>query len=124
MTAKNALRFTAYMTGIHAVVLVAKPDWMLSLFDAAGGEDVIYWLRRYGIVFAAITIVFWFASNFPSSVMQRPILWGAAFLSGAMAVLSAVGILDHRVNNWFAVVAAYEVLLAVWFGWLLSTERV
>jgi len=124
VTAKNALRFTAYMTAIHAVILVANPDWMLSLFDATGGEDVIYWLRRYGIVFAAITIVFWFASNFPSSVMQRPILWGAAFLSGAMAVLSAVGILENRVNGGFIVVAAYELLLAVWFGWLLSTERV
>jgi hypothetical protein len=112
------------MTGLHAAVLVAKPDWMLSLFDSAGGDDVVYWLRRYGIVFVAITIVFWFASNFSSSVMQRPILWGAAFLSGAMAVLSVVGILDHQVNNWFAVVAAYEVMLAVWFGWLLSTERV
>ena len=124
MTAKNALRFTAYMTAIHAAVLIVKPDWMLSLFDAAGGDDVVYWLRRYGVVFVAITIVFWFASNFPSSVMQRPVLWGAAFLSGAMAVLSVVGILDSRVNNAFAVVAAYEVMLAIWFGWLLSTERV
>ena len=124
MTAKNALRFTAFMTGTHAAVLILKPDWMLSLFDAPGGSDVTYWLRRYGLVFVAITIVFWFAAKFSSSLMQRPVLWGAAFLASSMAVLSVVGILDERVNNGFWAVAGYELFLAVWFGWLLSTERV
>ncbi len=124
LTAKNALRFTALMTTTHAAILVVKPDWMLSLFDASGGAEVTYWLRRYGMVFVAITIVFWFAASFPSSVMQRPILWGAAFLASAMAVLSVIGILDSQVNSAFWAIAAYELLLAVWFGWLLSTERV
>ena len=112
------------MTGTHAVVLIVKPDWMLSLFDAAGGQEVTYWLRRYGMVFVAVTVVFWFAASFPSSVMQRPILWGAAFLASSMAVLSVAGILDDQVNGAFWAVAGYELGLAVWFGWLLSTERV
>ena len=124
MTAKNALRLTALMTATHAAILIIKPTWMLSLFDASSDGDVTYWLRRYGMLFAAITIIFWFASNFPSSVMPRPILWGAAFLASAMAVLSVIGILDEQVNSAFWIVAAYELLLAAWFGWLLATERV
>jgi hypothetical membrane protein len=68
--------------------------------------------------------VFWFAANFSSSIMQRPIMWGAALLAVAMATLSVIGIVDERVNAAFWTVAAYEFFLAIWFGWLLSTERV
>jgi hypothetical protein len=124
MTARMALRFTALMTGVHAAILIVSPNWMLSLFDAPGGDDIDFWLRRYGVVFAAITVVFWFAADFSSSMMQRPILWSAALLAVAMATLSVIGIVDERVNAAFWIVAGYEFLLAAWFGWLLSTERV
>ncbi|MEE9206715.1 MAG: hypothetical protein V3U50_07045 [Acidimicrobiia bacterium] len=124
MTAKMALRFTALMTGVHAAILIVSPNWMLSLFDAPGGDDIDFWLRRYGVVFAAITVVFWFAADFSSSMMQRPILWSAALLAVAMATLSVIGIVDERVNPAFWTVAGYEFFLAAWFGWLLSTERV
>jgi hypothetical protein len=57
-------------------------------------------------------------------MMQRPILWAALVLTAGMVVLSVIAILDHRVNALFWTVAGWELLLVLWFGWLLVTERV
>jgi hypothetical protein len=124
LRARNALRFTAVLTGLFGAVLIARPSLMVDLFDFAQGADSDFWSRRSGVAFAAFTIVFWAGSKFPSSVMQRPILWAALVLASGMAVLSVIAIFDHRVNAFFWVVAGWEILAVVWFGWLLVAEKV
>lgn len=119
-SARNALR----LTGIHGLVLIVLPHSGLSIFDAPLAGDAGYWLRHCGVLFAVLTVVFWSAATWPSSMMQRPVMWAAGILTVALAVIGVLGVLDGTVNSLFGIVVGVELVLAIWLGWLLATDGI
>ncbi|HLA67381.1 MAG TPA: hypothetical protein VJP05_07865 [Acidimicrobiia bacterium] len=124
LSGRHALEIVAILTGVHAVVLIAAPGAAASLVEAPRGGDAIYWLRYCGILFAALTVVFWSAAKWPASMMQRPVLWTAGIITMTMSLLGGVALLDGSVAEAFALVVAVEAALALWVGWLLVTDGV
>ena len=123
-SARSALRFTAVLAGVHGLVLIVSPEFGLSLFDAPRAGDVGYWLRHYGVLFIALTVVFWSAAGWSSSMMQRPIMWAAGIVVTVLSFFGVLALLDGTMGPAFAVVVGVESILAVWFGWLLALDRV
>lgn len=123
-SARNALRVTALVAGLHAIILVASPRFGLSLFGAEPVSQSIYWLRTCGVLFAVLTLVFGSASRWPASMMQRPVLLSAGILSGVLALIGVLAILDGTVQATYAGVVGSEAALAAWIWWLLLTDGI
>jgi hypothetical protein len=105
-------------------VLIVSPEFGLSLFDAPRAGDVGYWLRHYGVLFMALTIVFWSAAGWSSSMMQRPIMWSAGVVMTVLSFFGILALLDGTMDPGFAAVVGVESALALWLGWLLAADRV
>jgi hypothetical protein len=124
LAARNALRSTALLAGIHGLVLLAAPGFGLSLFDAAPAGEATYWLRNSGLLFLALAVVFWAAARWPASMMQRPVLLAAGIITAGLSLLGVLTVLDGTVSLAFVAVLAVEALLATWIWWLLLTDGV
>ncbi|HEX9978425.1 MAG: hypothetical protein V1757_08280 [Actinomycetota bacterium] len=124
LSARNALRATAILAGAHGVVLVTSPSFALSLFGAPVLGDTAYWLRNSGVLFIALTIVFWSASRWPASMMQRPMLLAAGIVTSLPAVIGTLTVLDGTVSTAFTAVIGVEVVMATWIWGLLLTDGV
>ena len=124
LSARNGLRVAALLAGAHAGVLIGSPAFGLALFDAPRTGDAAYWLRPAGVLFAVLTIVFWAASAWPSSMMQRPVLWSAAIVSAVLGVIGLLAVIDGTMNSSFGPVVGVELVLTMWLGWLLAVDGV
>lgn len=123
-SARNALRVTALVAGLHAIVLVAAPRFGLALFDVEPVGQSLYWLRTCGVLFGVLTLVFGSASRWSSSMMQRPVLLAAGILSGVLALIGVLAILDGTAQATYAGVVGAEAGLAAWIWWLLLTDGI
>jgi len=123
-SARSALRLTAILAGVHGLVLIVSPEFGLSLFNAPQAGDVGYWLRHYGVLFMALALVFWSAAGWSSSMMQRPIMWSAGTVMTVLSFFGILALLDGTMAASFAAVVGFELILALWFGWLLAMDRV
>ncbi|OFW67789.1 MAG: hypothetical protein A2Z12_07650 [Actinobacteria bacterium RBG_16_68_21] len=124
LAARNALRVTALLAAAHGVVLIVSPDRGLSLFGASPVATAAPWLRSSGVLFVALAVVFWSASRWPASMMQRPVLLSAGIVTGALALAGVLPILDGTVQSTFASVVGIETALAVWIWWLLLSDGI
>ena len=115
---------TALLATAHGVVLIVSPDRGLSLFGASPVEAAAPWLRNSGVLFIALAVVFWSASRWPASMMQRPVLLSAGIVTGALALSGVLPLLDGTVETTFASVVGVETALAAWIWWLLLSDGV
>ena len=124
LSARNALRLLAALTLTHAVVLIVSPDLAMGLFGAGEPGEAALWLRQSGVLFAGMAIVFWSASRWHSSQMQRPVLWTGMLVTTALGLCGVLCILDGAVDARYWSIAGVELMIAVWTGWLLVGDRV
>ena len=124
LSARNGLKVAAVITGLHGGVLIGSPALGLALFDAPRTGEAAYWLRPAGVLFAVLTIVFWAAANWPSSMMQRPVLWSAAIVCVVLGVMGLLAVIDGTMNSLFGPVVGVELALTIWLGWLLAADGI
>ncbi len=119
---RNALRAAGLVAAAHAVLLVVAPDSAFATFGTPGDSAV--WARVCGVLCASLAVVFWSASRWPSSMMQRPVLWSVMVAATGMTLIGAIALLDGTATTPAIPVVAVEAALAVWAGWLAITDRV
>jgi hypothetical protein len=120
MTATRALRTAAVVGGALGVHLLAAPANYLAIFEAGDAGDTTFWLRRYGVLFLAVAVIFWLAGGWDSPRARRDVLVGGIVITVLMTVLSIYGLVEEVVGPLYWGFVAVEVVLAAWFIWLVA----
>jgi len=118
----SALRATGVVTAAHAAMLLVSPRAAGAAFGSPGESTLL--TGACAVLCLSLTIVFWSAARWSSSMMQRPVLWAAVVVATGMAGLGAMALIDGTATALAVSVVVLEGLIAAWAGWLVVTDRV
>ncbi len=103
---KMLFSMAAALTLILGLTWLLVPEQMYSLLGVQPDAVAIYMARRYGGLFFGYAVILWLAREAGASPARTAIVAGGAVVSGAMTIISLVGVLSGVVGGalWGAVV--------------------
>lgn len=123
MTTRRALLFATGVTFVLGAVLLIAPDVELGLLDVSDEGDIDVFMRRYAIQFLVLALLFGFAARWEAGRHRRDILVVGLFAACAFTVSTVVNTIQGNFNAQGWGMAALELFLAAWFGYLVFAGK-
>ena len=123
MTVKRALQFATFVSLVLGVVLLIAPNIELDLLDVSTEGDIDVFMRRYAIGFLTLALLFGLVSRWEAGKHRRDVLVVGFFAAAAFTVSTVINTIQGNFNAQGWGLAALEVFLAAWYGYLVLTGQ-